>query len=156
MPRIFDNINLKLEKALKESLELSYRADFCVGFFNLRGWHIIDDYIDKFEGGEGKNCRLLIGMQKTPKELLNDLYSFNADNEFMDREQAKKLIKDMIKEFREQLVIGIPDNKQEKALKSLLRQLKSEKLVVKFYLKDLHAKLYLAYRKDNINPTIPY
>ena len=63
MPRIFDKINLKLEKALKESLELSYRADFCVGFFNLRGWHIIDDYIDKFEGGEGKNCRLLIGMQ---------------------------------------------------------------------------------------------
>ena len=28
--------------------------------------------------------------------------------------------------------------------------------MVKFYLKDLHAKLYLAYRKDNINPTIPY
>ena len=95
-------------------------------------------------------------MQKTPKALLNDLYSFNVNNEFMDMEQAKKLRKDMVKEFREQLVIGIPDNKQEKALKSLLRQLKSKKLVVKFYLKDLHAKLYLAYRKDNINPTIPY
>jgi len=156
MPRIFDNIDLKLEKALKESLDLAYRADFCVGFFNLRGWHIIDDYIDKFEGGEGKNCRLLIGMQKAPKELLNELYSLHNDNEYMDREQAKKLIKDMVIEFREQLVIGIPDNKQEKALKSLLRQLKSQKLTVKLYLKDLHAKLYLAYRQDNINPTIPY
>ena len=28
MPRIFDNIDLKLETALKESLEVSYRADF--------------------------------------------------------------------------------------------------------------------------------
>lgn len=156
MPRIFDNINLKIEKALKESLELSYRADFCVGFFNLRGWHIIDDYIDKFEGGEGKNCRLLIGMQKTPKELLNNLYSLNSEDDFMDMEQAKKLKKEMVNQFREQLIIGIPDTKQEKALKSLLHQLKSEKLVVKFYLKNLHAKLYLAYRKDNINPTIPY
>ena len=155
MPRIFDNINLKLEKALKESLELSYRTDFCVGFFNMRGWHIIDDYIDKFEGGYGKNCRLLIGMQKAPKELLNELYSYNNEN-YMDMEQAKKLRKDMVKEFREQLIIGIPDDKQEKALKSLLRQLKTEKLVVKFYLQDLHAKLYLAYRHDAINPTIPY
>ena len=73
MPRIFDNIDLKLETALKESLELSHRADFCVGYFNLRGWHNISDYIDRFEGGEGKNCRLLIGMQKTPVELLSEL-----------------------------------------------------------------------------------
>lgn len=48
-----------MERALKESLALSYRADFCVGFFNLRGWHIIDDCIDKFEGGEGKNVACL-------------------------------------------------------------------------------------------------
>lgn len=156
MPRIFDNINLKIEKALKESLELSYRADFCVGFFNLRGWHILSDYIDKFEGGDDKNCRLLIGMQKTPKELLNNLYSLNSEDDFMDMEQAKKLKKEMVNEFREQLIIGIPDDKQEKALKALLQQLKSEKLVVKFYLRNLHAKLYLAYRKDNINPIIPY
>ena len=125
MPRIFDNINLKIEKALKESLELSYRADFCVGFFNLRGWHILSDYIDKFEGGDDKNCRLLIGMQETPKELLNNLYSLNSEDDFMDMEQAKKLKKEMVNEFREQLIIGIPDDKQEKALKALLQQLKS-------------------------------
>ncbi|MBQ8750545.1 MAG: DEAD/DEAH box helicase family protein [Alphaproteobacteria bacterium] len=156
MPRIFDNIDLKLETALKESLELSYRADFCVGFFNLRGWHTISDYIDVFEGGEGKNCRLLIGMQRTPKELLNELYTVNAENSFMDMAQAQKLKKMIVNEFKEQLIIGIPDKNQEKALKSLLRQLKSKKLIVKFYLKDLHAKLYLAYRNDKINPIIPY
>lgn len=156
MPRIFDNINLKLETALKESLKLSHRADFCVGFFNLRGWHSISNYIDKFEGGDGKNCRLLIGMQRTPEDLLNELYTVGSENNFMDMAQAQKLKKVMVNEFKEQLVIGIPDKNQETALKHLLRQLKSKKLIVKFYLKDLHAKLYLAYRDDSINPVIPY
>ncbi len=156
MPRIFDNINLKLEKALKETLEKSYRADFCVGFFNLRGWNIISDYIDNFEGGEGKNCRLLIGMQQTARELLNQLYSLDNDNEFIDQAQKKKMHQKLLDSFREQLVIGIPDNKQEKALKTLLRQLKSEKLIVKFAFKNLHAKLYLGYRHDSRDPIMPY
>ena len=66
MPRIFDNIEQKLFPALSQTLATAHRADFCVGFFNLRGWNLLADHIERFGGGDGHNCRVLIGMNESP------------------------------------------------------------------------------------------
>ena len=70
MPRIFDNIDTSLLPALKVTLEQSERADFCVGYFNLRGRKSYSDLIEKFSGGEISHCRILIGMKPMREEEL--------------------------------------------------------------------------------------
>ncbi len=68
MPRIFENIDQQLLPALRETLELSQRADFCVDYFNLRGWKEIDSLIEPWPNGDGHCCRLLVGMAKLPQD----------------------------------------------------------------------------------------
>ena len=56
MPRIFDNIEQDLLPALRQILEVADSADFCVGYFKLRGWKAIDQLIDRWSGGPGQCC----------------------------------------------------------------------------------------------------
>src|SRR4030043_423023 len=157
MPRIFDNIEQTLLPALQQTLEVSDRADFCVGYFNLRGWKQLDSYIDKWAGGEGNCCRLLVGMQHLPEEELRMAMSLIKSDVAMDNQTASRLKKKLAEEFRDQLTIGIPTNEDELGLRRLAAQIKAKKVIVKLFLRHpLHAKLYLLFRPDPINPTEGY
>ncbi len=144
MPRIFDNIEQDLLPALRQTLEVADRADFCVGYFNLRGWRQIDELVDRWAGGPGSCCRLLVGMQRSSQRI--------------DHETAIHLKKQLAEEFRQPLTAGAPNNADEVGLRRLAAQIRAKKVVVKLYLRhQLHAKLYLLFRPDPIiTPTVGY
>src|SRR5579871_3175869 len=99
MPKIFDNIELQFLPALEEMLGTSHRADFCVGYFNLRGWRRLGDVVEERFTGEGDStCRLLIGMQSLPDEEVHRAYSL-LESEGIDASKAIQHKKRMAEEF---------------------------------------------------------
>ncbi len=157
MPRIFDNIEQKLLPALRDALKPATRADFCIGYFNLRGWKQLDSYVERWVGGEGKCCRLLVGMQRLPHEEEREMRRLLREETALDNSTAIRLKKRLAEDFRAQLAANIPTNEDEAGLRRLATQVKSGKVAVKLYLKHtLHAKLYLLYRPDPINPIVGY
>jgi superfamily II DNA or RNA helicase len=157
MPRIFDNIEQDLLPALQQTLEVADRADFCVGYFNMRGWKQLDRFVERWPGGDGKCCRLLVGMQRLPAEELRSALTHTKADEEVDNQTALRLKKRLAEEFREQLAYGAPTNEDEACLRRLASQIKAKKVVVKLFLRHpLHAKLYLLFRPDPINPIVSY
>jgi hypothetical protein len=146
MPRIFDNIERKLSPALCETIDLADRADFSVGYFNLRGWKEIDACIEQWPGGEGHQCRLLVGMQGRPEDELREAFSLAKNETDIDQQTALRLKRKLAEEFRTQLTFGVPTNADEQALRRLAAQIKARKVVVKL----------LLFRPDPINPIIGY
>src|SRR2546426_7856739 len=107
MPRIFDNIDKQLLPALRETLEVCDRADFCVGYFNLRGWKQIDSFIERWPGGDGNCCRLLVGMHRSPDEELRSALSVVHHEAGLDNQTVIRLRKKLAEEFRQQLTLGV-------------------------------------------------
>ena len=153
MPRIFDNIDKQLLPALRETLEVSDRADFCVGYFNLRGWKQLDSLVERWAGGDGNCCRLLVGMHQSPDEQLRGALSLLYRENGIDNQTAIRLKKTLADEFKTQLTFGLPTDDDERGLRRLAHQIRAKKVVVKLFLRHpLHAKLYLLFRPDPVNP----
>ena len=162
MPDIFDNLTpgTRLLPALRKTLDASSRADFCVGYFNLRGWRDIAPHIDRWSDDEGP-CRVLIGMQPRPdeelREALRKTLNLPGDPAGIDNAIANRLHSELAQLMHEQLVAGAPNDEDERTLRRLAAQLRSRRVVVKLFLRHpLHAKLYLMGRDDPIVPLVGY
>ncbi|MBI4986655.1 MAG: NgoFVII family restriction endonuclease, partial [Rhodocyclales bacterium] len=154
MPRIFDNISQQLLDALRATLQTASQADFCVGYFNLRGWQSLDDLIAPWDPAAGQVCRVLIGMQRPPHDDVKALYQVHAEaGEQLDNARASLLKHRFAQHLREQITFGIPTSRDEAGLRRLAAQLRGGQVVVKLFLPyPLHAKLYLLFRQDANNP----
>ena len=161
MARIYDNLDVRFSDGLQGIITNVgvRRIDFCVGYFNLRGWNLIVNQIDNLSGDyvyedderKLRICRLLIGMHRPDEDLIRSLYS-NQDN-LPDAEYAMQCKLQIARDFRRQLLLGVPTKNDEWTLRRLASQMREGKVCVKLYLKEpLHAKLYLAHRpQDNFN-----
>lgn len=153
MTRIFDNIDNPLLTTLRESLQVSNRADFCVGYLNLRGWQAIDDLIASWNPKQRQVCRVLVGMQRPAYEDIRALYRQADASGLIDNATASRFKTQFAAHLREQITLGIPTGKDEAGLRRFARQLRSGQVVVKLFLPHpLHAKLYLLFRDDVNNP----
>jgi len=157
MARLYDNIDLNFTDGLQGMITNIgvRRVDFCVGYFNLRGWNIVMDQIDTLEGDyvyendkrEFRRCRLLIGMHRPDEELVRQLYTSTNPP---DANYVSRCKLEIARDFKRQLLLGLPTKQDEFTLRRLSAQMKDEKVCVKLYLKEpLHAKLYLAHRPDD-------
>lgn len=157
MARIYDNIETKFTQGLQDIITNMgvKRVDFCVGYFNLRGWNLVINQIDNIPGDfvyerderVFRRCRLLIGMHQPDHELVRRLYS---KEQIPDADYVTQCKLEIARDFKRQLMLGLPTKQDEFTLRRLSAQLKEEKVCVKLYVAEpLHAKLYLAYRPDD-------
>lgn len=113
--------------------------------------------MEKWAGGEGHCCRILVGMQRLPHEEFRIARSLSVDQLALDNQTALRFKKRLAEEFREQLTLGTPSNADEAGLRRGAHQITAKKVVVKLFLKhSLHAKLSLLFRPDPLDPTVGY
>ena len=123
MPRIFDNIDLELLLHPKQTLSVSHRADFCVGYFNLRGGQHLGSCVESSSGTDENRVRLLTGMQRAPEDDLEELFSLTHGDPGVSNGVAVRLKKRPAEAFRDQLTLGTPTARDEAGLRRLAAQL---------------------------------
>ena len=157
MAKIYDNIESKFAEGLQGIITNVgvKRVDFCVGYFNLRGWNLVVEQVDGLTGDYVyendkrifRKCRLLIGMHRPAEELIRQLYT---EQTLPDANYVSRCKLEIARDFKRQLQLGLPTKQDEFTLRRLSAQMKDEKVCVKLYLREpLHAKLYLAHRPDD-------
>lgn len=157
MPRIFDNKQSNLLDALKDNLKVASKADICVGYFRLRGWEQLMNEVDQFAGGDGACCRLLIGMERPPEEIMRGLQSALKTPEGIDGKFLREQKQKAVRHFKEQIEFGLPTARAQSTFRRLAKQLREKKLFAKLFLRyPMHAKLYLIDRPDQITPKVGY
>ena len=97
-------------------------------------------------------------MQKVPEDELREHFASRGQERFgIDNWTASRLHRKLAKQLRDQLTYGAPTSEDEAALRRLARQLRAGKVRVKLFLRhSLHAKLYLLYRDDPVNPVTAF
>src|SRR3989454_8560644 len=96
-------------------------------------------------------------MHRSPDEELRSALSVVHHEAGLDNQTVIRLRKKLAEEFRQQLTLGVPTAEDEKGLRRLAHQIKDRKVVVKLFLRHpLHAKLYLLFRPDPVNPAIGF
>ena len=157
MPKIYDNKEVSFLSGLGDALGRSHRSDICTAYFNLRGWKKVASLIDKYEGGENNQCRLLLGMYAPDWQLRKELLQDETEIWNTDNKKARRLRAEALKKLRNQLMTGIPSNEDEKGLRTLARQLRKKKVIVKCFTRHpLHAKLYLTFNQTEFAEKIGF
>lgn len=157
MPQIYDNIDSALLPALRVAITSSYRGDFSVGYFNLRGWEQVGAFVDQWQGGEGNSLRLLVGMHRPESEEWRQALKLGEGELGLDLQTVAKYKRELAEEFRIQLTRPPFSSASERALRKLVEHVQAKKVQVRLFLEHpLHAKLYMLHRNDAINPMIGY
>jgi superfamily II DNA or RNA helicase len=162
MPNIYDNTKDRLlSDALLTALTNAESLDACIGYFNLRGWKILEKIVEDLSATESPKARILIGMLDRPDQTVLQnlrLAAVHNENIIYDGEVMASELTSILSNFSAQLVSGIPNNSDLVTLKNLSASLREGKIVIKAYLAQrLHAKLYLANRKqDALTPRLAF
>jgi superfamily II DNA or RNA helicase len=163
VPTIYDNQSPGhvLAEALKSDLAEATGIDICVGYLNLRGWRQLVDEIDALpRDGEQPVARVLVGMAFNPGETLRrNLRVRSAQENWrgVTNEEIPALKSAAVADLRDQLATGLPSNPDELVLRRLADQVRSGRVLVKFFAcGPLHAKLYLVHLAATAAPRKAY